>query len=83
MEARERQFLLIHNRMQQLLEYMVQTLELTLYERIITTTEFIRRTPTLIYRAVKRTLNPSSKSTEMELQTNLARLEYSAQIGRA
>ena len=48
-EARERQFIVIHNRTQQLIEYMVQILEPTLYDRVITTNELIKRTPTLLY----------------------------------
>ncbi|KAI0993272.1 hypothetical protein K3495_g14912 [Podosphaera aphanis] len=68
-EARERQFILIHTRVRQLLEYMVNSLEPTLYERVVSTNHFKNRTPTFLYRAVKRTLNPSSKSAETDLQT--------------
>ena len=74
-EARERQYIVIHNRIQQPLEYMTQTLEPTLYERVITTNNLSKRTPTLLYRAVKTKLNPSSKSAEIDLQTKLTRLE--------
>ena len=77
-EARERQYIVIHNRVQQLLEYMTQTLEPTLYERVITTNNLSKRTPTLLYRAVKTTLNPSSKSAEIDLQTKLTRLEQTS-----
>ncbi|KAI0992767.1 hypothetical protein K3495_g15418, partial [Podosphaera aphanis] len=64
--------------MQQLLDYMVSLLEPTLYERVVSTNDFKSRTPTLLYRAVKRTLNPSSKSAEMDLQTRLTKLERTA-----
>lgn len=57
---------------------MVQTLEPTLYERVITTNRTTKCTPTWLYRAVKKTLNPSSKSAETDLQTRLSRLENSA-----
>ncbi|KAI1003677.1 hypothetical protein K3495_g4529 [Podosphaera aphanis] len=77
-EARERQYIIVHTRIQQLLEYMVQTLEPTLYERVITTYTSRRRTPTSLYRAVKKTLNPSSKSAETDLKTRPAKLERSA-----
>ena len=77
-EARERQYILIHNRMQQLLEYMTQILEPSLYERVVTTCNLIKRTPTLLFRAVKRTLSPSTKSAETDLKTRLANLENTA-----
>lgn len=76
-EARERQFILIHNRTQQLLEYMVQLIEPTLYERVVTTNYLKRRTPTMLYRAVKKTLGPSSKSAETELHVRIDKLENS------
>lgn len=56
---------------------MVQTLEPTLYERVVTANVETKRTPTWLYRAVKNTLNPSSKSAEVESQTRLSRLELS------
>lgn len=77
-EARERQFILTHNRTQQLLEYMTRILEPTLYERVLSMNSTNKRTPTWLYRAVKRTLIPSSKSAEIELQNKLSRLEKSA-----
>ena len=78
MEARERQFILVHDRAQQLLEYMVQKIEPTLYERIVTTNIVFIKTPTSLFRAVKKTLNPSSKSAEIDLQTRLIKLERSS-----
>lgn len=57
---------------------MAQTVEQNLYERVMSSNNFKRRTPTLSYRAIKKALNPSSKSAEVELQTRMARLEQTA-----
>ena len=77
-EARERQYIMVHSRLHQLLGYMVQTVEPNLYERVISSNNFKKRTPTLLYRAIKKALNPSSKSAEVELQTRMAQLEQTA-----
>lgn len=67
-EARESQYVVIHSRIQLLLEFMAQTMEPTLYERVLLFGYLEHRTPTGLYRAVKKTLQLSSKSSEIELQ---------------
>ena len=77
-EARERQFVMIHDRTQQLLDFMVQLIEPTLYERVITTYYLQKSSPTSLYRAVKKTLSPSSKSAETDLQNRIENIEQSS-----
>ncbi|KHJ34929.1 hypothetical protein EV44_g3771 [Erysiphe necator] len=69
---------MIHNRVQQLLDYMIQTIEPTLYERVIIANPMKKRTPTILYRAVKNVLKSFKNSAEIDLKTKLDRLERSS-----
>ena len=77
-EARERQYIVVHNRIQQILDYMVQTIEPSLYDRVLISNDFKKRTPTLLYRAIKSTLAPSSKSAETDLPAKIEGVERTA-----